>query len=357
MSKDFSKKLLRWHEDNPRFLPWKENKNPYHIWLSEIILQQTRVEQGTPYFLKFTANYPTVSDLATAPEQQVMKDWEGLGYYSRARNLHASAKYIHQELKGKFPETYDEIIKLKGVGAYTAAAIASFAYDLPHAVVDGNVFRVLSRIFGIHLPIDSTEGKKHFQQKADILLPKNKAAAFNQAIMNFGATHCKPKKPACDICPFNSDCYALKEDLIAELPKKKNKLSKKARYFNYLINTDSGSIQICERKSKDIWQNLFEFPLYETAEGISENQLELLLKKDGVLPEKSRINYLGGGKQTLSHQIIYAKFYNTELKDTKSPVTIEGSQFVSFKELINFAFPVVIRDFIANNIYQSSLLL
>lgn len=357
MSKDFSTKLLRWHEDNPRFLPWKENKNPYHIWLSEIILQQTRVEQGTPYFLKFTTNYPTVSDLANAPEQQVMKDWEGLGYYSRARNLHTSAKYIHEELNGIFPERYEEILKLKGVGTYTAAAIASFAFDLPYAVVDGNVYRVLSRIFGIHLPIDSTEGKKYFQQKADELLPHDKAAAFNQAIMNFGATHCKPKKPACISCPFEDVCYARKEDLIQELPKKKNKLSKKARYFNYLVFTDTKSIQVCERKAKDIWQNLYEFPMFETTKETPLDQLESLLDENKILTQAAKLQYLGGGKQTLSHQVIYAKFYKIELNDTNSPFTIEGSQFVSFEELINFAFPVVIRDFIANNIYQGSLLL
>ena len=357
MSKDFSTKLLRWQEDNPRPLAWKGSKNPYHIWLSEIILQQTRVEQGTPYYIKFTSNYPTVADLANAPENKIMEDWEGLGYYSRARNLHASAKYIHETLGGKFPETYEEILKLKGVGTYTAAAIASFAYDLPYAVVDGNVYRVLSRIFGIHLPIDSTAGKKYFQEEVNKLLPKEKAAAFNQAIMNFGAKHCTPKLPSCNSCPFAEDCVAKKDDLIGELPRKKNKLSKKARYFNYLILTDSASVQIVERISKDIWQNLFEFPLLETQQETKLNQMELLLEEQALFKDKFEISFIGGGKQTLSHQIIHAKFYKIELKGSNSPFTIEGGQFVSFKDLTNFAFPVVIRDFISKNIYQSSFLL
>jgi A/G-specific adenine glycosylase len=357
MSKDFSSKLLRWQEENPRHLPWKASKNPYYIWLSEIILQQTRVEQGTPYYLKFITNYPKVSDLANATEQQVLKDWEGLGYYSRARNLHASAKYIHNELNDQFPQSYEEIIKLKGVGSYTAAAIASFAYDLPHAVVDGNVYRVLSRIFGIHLPIDSTEGKKFFQNKADELLPMDQAAAFNQAIMNFGATHCKPKLPLCSNCPFAEHCVAYNEDIISELPKKKNKLSKKARHFNYLVYTDSESIKIIERKSKDIWQNLFEFPMLETKAPVDEEQLKELLTNKKLLQKEIGINYIDGGKQTLSHQIIHAKFFKIELKTSNSPFNIEGSEFVSFRDLTTFAFPVVIREFIERNIYQGSILL
>ncbi|MEM6964892.1 MAG: A/G-specific adenine glycosylase, partial [Bacteroidota bacterium] len=210
----FTKQLLRWSETIDRPMPWKGEKNPYLIWLSEIILQQTRVEQGLPYFLKFKANYPTVHDLANAPEDEVMKLWEGLGYYSRARNLHFTAKFISKELNGIFPKNYDSILKLKGVGAYTAAAIASFAYDLPHAVVDGNVYRVLSRFFGIKTPIDTTEGKKQFTQLANELLVSDQAAKYNQAIMDFGAIQCMPKNPLCHECTFQTTCKAFQQKKI-----------------------------------------------------------------------------------------------------------------------------------------------
>ena len=201
----FTKNLLKWFASHHRPMPWKGEKNPYLIWLSEIILQQTRVEQGLPYFLKFKENYPTVTDLANAPEDEVMRLWQGLGYYSRARNLHFTAKYIAYDLNGEFPNTYTEILKLKGVGAYTAAAISSFAYDLPNAVVDGNVYRVLARYFGIETPIDTTEGKKKFTKLAYELLDKKRPADYNQAIMDLGATQCTPKNPNCKNCPLNKN--------------------------------------------------------------------------------------------------------------------------------------------------------
>ena len=206
--KSFSKKLLEWYNPTSRNLPWKQTNDAYKIWLSEIILQQTRVEQGTPYYLAFIKKYPTVKKLANAPLDDVLKLWEGLGYYSRARNLHVAAQQILEIHQGKFPETYAEIVALKGIGNYTAAAIASFAYNLPHAVVDGNVFRVLSRVFGIETPIDSTEGKKQFAQLAQQLLDKKKPSIHNQAIMDFGALVCKPQNPLCEQCPFRS-CWSM----------------------------------------------------------------------------------------------------------------------------------------------------
>ena len=216
-------------------MPWKGEKNPYLIWLSEIILQQTRVEQGLPYYERFRENYPTVTDLANAPEDEVMKLWEGLGYYSRARNLHATAKMIDQEMDSIFPTTHAEILKLKGVGPYTAAAIASFAYNLPHAVVDGNVYRVLSRFFGIETPIDSTSGKKEFAQLAQDLIDKKQPGNYNQAIMDFGATHCMPKKPKCSQCLLRKNCKALLNNKVTSLPIKIKKIKKQTRYFNYLV--------------------------------------------------------------------------------------------------------------------------
>ncbi|MCR9286527.1 MAG: A/G-specific adenine glycosylase [Bacteroidetes bacterium] len=222
----FTKKLMEWFSQNHRPLPWKGEKNPYYVWLSEIILQQTRVEQGLPYFEKFKSTYPTVAGLANAPEDEVMKLWEGLGYYSRARNLHFTAKYISKELGGVFPSDFEGILKLKGVGPYTAAAIASFAFDLPHAVVDGNVYRVLSRFFGIEKAIDSTEGKKEFSKLAQTLIDTKQPANYNQAIMDFGATHCKPSSPNCGKCLMSLNCFAFKNSKIESLPFKSKKKKK-----------------------------------------------------------------------------------------------------------------------------------
>ncbi len=264
--------LLTWHSTHHRPLPWKGEKNPYLVWLSEIILQQTRVEQGLPYFEKFKAAYPTVTDLANAPEDEVMKLWEGLGYYSRARNLHAAAKHIANELEGKFPGTYEGIRLLKGVGPYTAAAIASFAFDLPHAVVDGNVYRVLSRCFGIEEPIDSTAGKKLFAKLAQEILENagTNPGSFNQAMMDFGATHCMPKVPKCGECPMQSKCIAFQKNRVDKLPVKSKKLVRRQRFFNYFLFHSEGKIFIKKRTGEDIWQNLYDFPLIESEELVEE---------------------------------------------------------------------------------------
>ena len=259
----FTTHLLQWASQHERHLPWKESKNPYYIWLSEIILQQTRVEQGLPYYLKFVEHYPTVFDLANATEDEVLKDWEGLGYYSRARNLHAAAKYIATELDGHFPDTYDSILKLKGVGPYTAAAIASFAFQLPYAVVDGNVYRVLSRFFGMDTPIDSTIGKKQFANLAQQLLDPTKPDVYNQAIMDFGATWCTPKQAKCNKCPLSEQCAAFQTNRVEKYPIKQKKLKKRTRYFHYLIFNYSGQTWIEKRAGKDIWQGLYQFPLIE----------------------------------------------------------------------------------------------
>ena len=260
----FTKKLLSWFSTHQRPLPWKGEKNPYLIWLSEIILQQTQVEQGRPYFEKFKAAYPTVHDLANASEDEVMKRWQGLGYYSRARNLHFTAKHISSELNGIFPKTFKGLKQLKGVGEYTAAAIASFAYEVPVAVVDGNVYRVLSRFFGISEPIDTTKGKQIIRELADKMLDQADPGKYNQAIMDFGAGQCKPRKPLCLSCPMSSECAAFNENMVLSLPVKVKKIKKKTRYFNYLVIQFENSLYLQKRQENDIWKELYQFPLIET---------------------------------------------------------------------------------------------
>ena len=352
----FTKQLLKWSKTIDRPMPWKGEKNPYWIWLSEIILQQTRVEQGLPYFLKFKEKYPTVHDLANAPEDEIMKLWEGLGYYSRARNLHFTAKYILSELNGEFPNTYDEIIKLKGVGAYTAAAIASFAYDLPHAVVDGNVYRVLSRFFGIATPIDSTQGKKEFNHLASELLEKKKAAIYNQAIMDFGATQCMPKVPLCKTCLLKKECFAFQNKKVLNFPIKIKKIKKKTRYFNYLVLNVGGNIWIQKRTQKDIWQKLYEFPLIETQGIIGKKELlESDVWKNSVGDLKFEIKNISSPfRQTLTHRIIIATFFEIELQGKQSDVEKllnKKNTYIKVerKNLIKFAFPKIIDLYLQDN--------
>ena len=271
---NFAKLLADWYLENKRSLPWRETNEPYRIWLSEIILQQTRVDQGKPYYLSFVKAFPKVEDLAQAEEVDVLKLWQGLGYYSRARNLHASAKYVASDLQGKFPSSYKDLLALKGVGDYTASAIASICYNEPVAVVDGNVFRVLSRIFGIDTPINSTEGVKQFKQLAQELLDKKDPANFNQGIMEFGATHCKPQNPLCDSCPFAAKCVAFNQNRISELPVKLKKQKVKNRYFNYLVFiSEEGETILEQRRGKGIWEGLYEFPLVETSEEVALENL------------------------------------------------------------------------------------
>jgi len=347
----FQEKLLEWYHPSDRPLPWKAIKNPYYIWLSEIILQQTRVEQGLPYYERFVAKYPTVVDLANAPQDEVYKLWEGLGYYSRARNLHAAAKMIVNDHQAVFPTTYKDIRALKGVGEYTAAAIASFAYDLPYAVVDGNVYRVLSRFFGIETAIDSTTGKKEFRQLADQLLDKNNPAQYNQAIMDFGATHCKPKKPLCETCLHQSECTAWKKQLVNVLPLKAKKIKKRKRYFYYFIMEDADTVLLQKRGSKDIWGDLYEFPMIELnalVEGLFlEERLRAALQEQKWFEDSDVVfeNVSSVYKQTLSHQQIHALFIKTAqpkdfFREKNNSIRIER------KKIKNFAFPRIITNYL-----------
>lgn len=342
----FTKKLFEWFATHHRPLPWKGEKNPYFVWLSEIILQQTTVRQGLPYYERFVEKYPSVHDLANAPEDDVMKLWEGLGYYSRARNLHATAKHISNDLKGSFPNSYEALLTLKGVGTYTAAAIASFAFDLPHAVVDGNVYRVLSRYFGIEEPIDSPQVKRYFTELANELLDKTRAADFNQAMMDFGATHCTPANPMCKNCLLKAECVALKEDKTGILPIKSKKIEKKERFFNYLVIHAGETTFIQKRTDKDIWQNLYEFPLIETSNLVEnladtegsdfKSKIQEVLKSDFKVVKKSQ-----PFKQMLTHRKIIATFWDIEVPE-KFNFSDEAILNIEIKNLSKFAFPKVI---------------
>lgn len=308
---NFGSIIIRWYKKNKRDLPWRETRNPYLIWLSEIILQQTRVEQGLPYYLSFAEKYPDVKSLAASKEDDVLKLWQGLGYYSRARNLHKAAKQIAGEFSGKFPSAYHLIRSLNGIGDYTAAAIASFAFDQKYPVVDGNVYRFLSRQFGIKTPIDTAAGKKEFTELAGELMKDFPPAIFNQAIMEFGARLCRPANPDCANCPLNASCFSFKNQTVFSFPIKKNKTKTKNRYFNYLVIRHKNTFFIRKRNDKDIWQGLYDFPLIETKERIAET---LFLHSDEwkktFRGQKIKLLSISTEfKHVLSHQHIHAKFY------------------------------------------------
>jgi A/G-specific adenine glycosylase len=339
----FAEALLQWNrKDNKRLMPWKGEKDPYKIWLSEIILQQTRVEQGLKYYENFISTYPDIHSLAKAPEQQVLKLWEGLGYYSRCRNLIATARYVSSELNGLFPRSYESILALKGIGSYTAAAISSFAYNLPHAVLDGNVFRVLSRIFNIDQPIDSTAGKKYFTVLAQQCLPPGRAGEYNQAIMDFGATVCKPS-PECGNCFFRNNCRAFLDGRQDLLPVKEKKISVKKRWFNYFIIRYKDEVAIHQRKAKDIWEGLFEFPLIEALQPLSREQLLELFEK-----QYASGNYLFKSltqkEQRLTHQQIY---FNFLVINVQKRISLPDYKWVGLKELEQHPFPKTLQDFIS----------
>jgi len=339
----FSKALLEWHALHPRPMPWSETKDPYKIWLSEIILQQTRVTQGWAYFEKFVSHYPTVFDLAAASEDNILKDWQGLGYNSRARNLHASAKYIVEELDGQFPDTYEEILKLKGVGPYTASAISSFAFDLPYPVVDGNVKRICARFFGIQSSIDDSKTHQLIEKQALSLMGKHPSAIFNQAIMNFGALQCIPRNPDCSTCPVATDCKAFATGLQNQLPVRSVKKKREKRFFHYFMIVFGNQILLRKRVKKDIWQNMYELPMLEkmSKSRLSNIEKEAFLKELGIKNAKigsEQIQY----QQILTHRIIQGTFHTLETK--KIPATIlEGDYLVDLKNLKNFALPKIVR--------------
>jgi len=356
MGNDFAKRLLHWHKHiNKREMPWKGEKDPYKIWLSEIILQQTRVEQGRSYYEKFIENYPTISQLAKAPDEKVFKLWEGLGYYNRCKNLLFTARYIAKELNGIFPGKYEDILTLKGVGPYTAAAIASFAFNLPHAVVDGNVFRVLSRVFAIDTAIDSTTGKNEFSTLADKVLDKKEPGIYNQAIMDFGATVCKPFAPLCNHCPLQEMCKAYQEGKVNYLPVKEKVLEKKNRWFYYFLFQHNGKILIHQRLMKDIWENLFEFYLAESNEHLHWNEAgvkEWLQEQLGI--EQAEIAHISPQfAQQLTHQNVKGQFIKVILPAI--PATLAHHEWQSLQQIRQLAFPKFINQYLETGALQASL--
>lgn len=346
----FSKLLLKWNEEkNFRQMPWKGEKDPYKIWLSEIILQQTRVEQGWNYYHRFIAAYPNIKELALADDKQVFKLWEGLGYYSRCRNLLATARYIYQEHNGIFPTSYELILQLKGVGSYTAAAIASFAYNLPYAVVDGNVYRVLTRIFGITDAIDSHIGKKKINELALQLMDKRLPGIYNQAIMDFGATICKPVTPLCLECPFKKECIAFTHNKIEQLPVKNKKLKTKNRTFYFFLIQYQNKIALRERQEKDIWQHLHEFPLIELGMENNVDEAITLAQEKGWLHKNDTIKMMSTTyKQKLTHQTIYGIFITIDA--TKKPKGLMGYEWANLKAIHTYSFPKIINDFLKKSL-------
>lgn len=314
----FTKTLTYWYSDNKRQMPWRMTKDPYKIWLSEVILQQTQISQGLPYYQSFVTAYPTIYDLAKASEEEVLKLWQGLGYYSRARNLHETAKHIAQSLNGDFPESYAELIKLKGIGDYTASAIGSICFGLPTAVVDGNVYRVLSRYYGIQTPINSSQGIKEFKAIAQKLIDIEDPGDHNQAMMEFGAMQCKPSSPDCTSCPLQDGCVAFNKRLIGSLPVKLKKNTVKKKYYNYIVLiSEDGKTRIEKRRGKGIWQNLYQFPLIESRRKTSIGALKKNTDFQNLIEEKDHTISLFNQEEIihkLSHQHLYTRFWIINIK-------------------------------------------
>jgi len=339
---EFSNHLILWYLKNKRDLPWRHTTDPYKIWLSEIMLQQTRVAQGIPYYLKFINTFPSVKELADASEEEVLKLWQGLGYYTRARNLHATAKYISYELNEVFPSNYIDLKKLKGVGDYTASAIASICYKEPKAVLDGNVFRVLARLYGIDMAVNTPEGIKVFSKLSQQLLDVNNPDIHNQAIMEFGARHCTPKKPLCESCIYNRDCVALKNKLVNQLPVKLRKLKVKKRYFNYIVPIIDNEFTILnKREEKGIWANLYEFPLVETLELIGFDELKNEIEQLGVFKNPFEFSLYNEKEivHKLSHQHIHTRFWIVTTHERVESI-------ISISEIEKYPVSVLIANFI-----------
>ncbi|MBT8254410.1 MAG: A/G-specific adenine glycosylase [Flavobacteriaceae bacterium] len=343
MKKKFRQILTRWYSGHKRTLPWRGVRDPYRIWLSEIILQQTQIAQGMPYYKTFIESFPKVEDLAKASEDEVLKLWQGLGYYSRARNLHKTAQIVTDQLNGRFPGSYKELIKLPGIGDYTASAIASICYDEASAVVDGNVYRFFSRYFGIDTPIDSGTAKSEFKNLAQELLPERDIGDHNQAVMEFGSQQCRPKNPDCQRCVYSSSCYALQHEMVDRLPVKKKKTKIRKRFFNYLIikSKEGQKILMQKRQKQDIWKNLYEFPLVETTCSVTADDAIIEEVGNQLLNNSEFESWLYNDKDVvhkLSHQHIYAKFWIIEAEK-------EIETGIPISKVNSLAVPVLIQDF------------
>ena len=339
IDENFSIVLIKWYNLNKRNLPWRNTIDPYKIWISEIILQQTRVEQGLPYYNKFILNFPNIFKLSQAKEDKVLKLWQGLGYYSRARNLHFTSKYITEKLNGEFPKNYDGLIKLKGIGKYTASAISSFAYNEKKAVLDGNVFRVLSRYFGVFDPIDSTLGLKLFEEISFKNLPIKNIDTYNQSIMEFGALQCKPASPNCKLCPLNINCWAFLNNKISNLPVKNKKIIKKERFFNFIVLANEKFVFIEKRIKNDIWKNLYQFPLFEDSDLNFKPAKDLV--KNGVLLKKTKI------KHVLTHQRLNVVFWHYNVNKLGKN---KKYKIIEIKKIDQYPVPKIVENYIAENL-------
>nr|WP_262710101.1 A/G-specific adenine glycosylase [Hymenobacter aquaticus] len=346
----FAQALLEWYPRHRRDLPWRHTRNPYAIWLSEVILQQTRVKQGLPYYLDFITTYPTVHDLAAAPEDEVLRHWQGLGYYSRARNMHHTAQQVVREYAGVFPDTYNELLKLRGVGQYTAAAIASFAFGEKVAVLDGNVYRVLSRVFGITSDIAAPATRKEFQALADTLIPAAAPDEFNQAIMEFGAIQCTPVKPDCLFCPLQSQCYAFQHGMVQELPVKSKAKASRTRYFHYLVLRHDDTLYLKKRGAKDIWQGLYDFALTETeaAELPALDLAAAVTALGGTIDTSRAEEPVLALRHVLSHQKVEARFHPVQLTQPLPAAALAASGLAPFtlEQAHDLPKPVLIANYI-----------
>lgn len=344
--------LSAWYLANKRELPWRDISNPYLIWISEIILQQTRVNQGMSYYLRFIERFPSVADLALSDEDEVLKYWQGLGYYSRARNLHKAARQVMTDFEGVFPVEHADVLKLAGIGDYTAAAICSFAYDKPFAVVDGNVYRVLSRLFGLETPIDSGVGKKEFARLAQELISKSHPGIHNQSIMEFGALQCVPVSPDCLRCPLQQNCRAYELNSVDQLPIKSKKTKVSNRFFNYFFIELDGKTYLQKRIAKDVWQNLFEFPLVEAEKLLT---VEELMETDDFrqlfngIAEVEVVKISNPMKHVLSHRVIYAQFVTVKISDENAVLSERIKTPIS--EIDQFAVSRLMELFLEDSVY------
>ena len=342
-----SRLLCEWYDTHKRDLPWRHSRNPYIIWISEIILQQTRVAQGLDYFNRFVERFPDIRSLAEASEDEVLKYWQGLGYYSRARNLHAAARFMATHYEARFPQTYQEVRALKGIGDYTAAAIVSFAWNLPYAVVDGNVYRVLARFFGIDTPIDTGVGKKYFAELAQRLLPPQRAGLHNQAMMELGALQCVPQTPNCTLCPLADACVAYANETVSLFPVKQGRTKSRDRFFHYFYILYKGKTFLQKRAGKDIWKGLYEFPLIETNEACEWPELSRTHEFERLFSGISKLTWQSTSplyKHVLSHQTLYTIFYQLEINEAGE--LPHGFHMIPIEDLDQYAIPRLIQKYL-----------
>ena len=338
-----SKSIIKWYGDHKRNLPWRHTKDPYLIWVSEIIMQQTQIAQGLSYYKRFIAAFPEVSDLNKASEDQVLKLWQGLGYYSRARNMKHAAQQIMEDYGGVFPDKYKDIIALKGIGNYTAAAIASFAFDQPYAVLDGNIYRLLSRYYGIHTPINTSRGQKEFAALAQEVLDKNEAATHNNAMMEFGALQCTVAQPSCYDCPLADSCQAFLSQQVSELPKKEKKLKIKNRYLHYFLISDGSQMMIEKRQGSDIWKGLYQLPLIETTQATPAD--EILQKeafREMINGQKFHLKHMAESRHKLTHRNLFIRFYEIVVPQLKQHHYLA----IHLSEVHSYAFPQPLQNYL-----------